>query len=405
VEKDGGKAGLLAKIRVLDLADEKASFCSKVLADLGAQVTKVEKPGGDSSRKLGPFRNNSGHPKESLSFSYNNTNKLGITLDLENSIGRDLLARLVRNTDVLVESFPPGYMDELGMSFGFLSEVNPRIIVVSVTGFGQSGPRRDYKSCDLVASALGGQMYVSGSPSLPPIKTHGQQSYLTASLYAALGVLLALRKRAKTGKGDHIDISLQDAVASTLEHVMIRYYHDQVVATRSGSRHWNNFFCILPCKDGFIHLTPFVEWETLLGLLESKGKAEDLKDEKWKDEAYRTEHFDHLIEVLGQWTKGYKVDELFHLGQLMRFPWAPIQRPNEILRCPQLKARDFFVDLEQSETGSVLKYPGVPYRFSSKHSMPRKRAPRVGEDNLQVYQGQLGLHKEELETLSRRRII
>ena len=172
--------------------------------------------------------------------------------------------------------------------------------MVSVTGFGQSGPRRDFKSCDLVASALGGQMYVCGSPSLPPMKAYGQQSYLTASLYAALGVLLALRKRAKTGKGDHIDISLQDAVASTLEHVMIRYYHDQVVARRSGNRHWNDFFCILPCKDGFIHLTPFVEWETLVDLLESEGKAEDLKEEKWNNEAYRTEHLDHVIEVLGK---------------------------------------------------------------------------------------------------------
>ena len=210
MEKDGGKDGLLAKTRVLDLADEKASFCSKVLADLGAHVTKVEKPGGDSSRKRGPFWENPGHPKESLSFLYNNTNKLGITLDLDYSIGRELFARLVRNTDVLVESFPPGYLDKLGLSFGFLSGLNPRIIMVSVTGFGQSGPRRDFKSCDLVASALGGQMYVCGSPSLPPIKAHGQQSYLTASLYAALGVLLALRKRAKTGKGEHIDISLQD---------------------------------------------------------------------------------------------------------------------------------------------------------------------------------------------------
>ena len=405
MEHDEAKDGLLAKIRVLDLADEKASFCSKVLADLGAHVTKVEKPGGDSSRKLGPFRNNSGHSKESLSFSYNNTNKLGITLDLENSVGRELLARLVRNTDVLVESFQPGYLDELGLSFGFLSEVNPQIITVSVTGFGQSGPMRDFKSCDLVASALGGQMYVCGSPALAPIKAYGQQSYLTASLYAALGVLLALRKRAKTGKGEHINISLQDAVTSTLEHVMVRYYHGQVVATRSGNRHWDNFFCILPCKDGFIHLTPFVEWETLVDLLESEGKAEDLKDERWKNEAYRTEHLDHLIEVLGRWTKAHKVDELFQLGQLMRFPWAPIQRPNEILGCPQLKARDFFVDFEQAESGSVLKYPGLPYRFSPRPSMPRKRAPLVGEDNMRVYRGELGLNKEEFETLTPKGII
>ena len=405
MERDGEKGSLLTGIRVLDLADEKASFCSKVLADLGAHVIKMEKPGGDSSRELGPFWKNSGYPKESLSFSYNNTNKLGITLDLESAAGRELFARLVSNTDVIVESFQPGYLDRLGLSFEVLSGVNPAIIMASITAFGQTGPRKDFKSCDLVASALGGQMYVCGSPSLSPIKAYGQQSYLAASLYAALGVLLALRKRAKTGKGDHIDISLQEAVASTLEHVMVRYFHDQVIVKRSGNRHWNDFFCILPCKDGFIHLTPFVEWETLVGLLEREGKAEDLKDARWKDEAYRREHFGHVTDVLGKWTETHEVEELFQLGQLMRFPWAPIRRPDEILGCPQLKEREFFVDFEHRELGSLLKYPGLPYRFNFCHAIPRKRAPLPGEDNRRVYRGELGLSTEEFETLSRKGII
>lgn len=401
----GLRDGLMARIRVLDLADEKASFCSKILADLGARVIKVEKPGGDSSRRIGPFWKNSRGCEKSLSFSYNNTNKLGVTLDLESVVGSELFVRLVKNNDVVVESFPSGYLDRLGLSFETLSGVNPSVIMISLTGFGQNGPRRDFKSCDMVASALGGQMHVCGSPSLPPIKAHGQQSYLTASLYGALGVLLALRKRGKTGRGDHIDISLQEAVASTLEHVMIRYFHEQVVAQRRGNRHWNDFFCILPCKDGSIHLTPFVEWETLVGLLESEGKSEDLKDEKWKDETYRVKHLDHVLDVLRKWTKGHLVEELFQLGQLMRFPWAPVRCPSEILACPQLKARGFFVDLEHRELGAVLRYPGLPYRFSPPHSMPRKKAPLVGEDNLQVYQGELGLGNTELEGLSHKGII
>ena len=405
VAKGVGKESLLARIRVLDLADEKASFCSKILADLGAHVTKVEKPGGDSSRGIGPFWENSAHPAESLSFWYNNANKLGVTLNLEDSAGREIFAKLSKNTDVIVESFQPGYLDKLGLSFEFMNTVNPGVIMVSVTGFGQNGPRRDFKSCDLVASALGGQMYVTGSPSLFPIKAYGQQSYLAASLYATVGILLALRRRAKTGKGDHIDISLQEAVASTLEHVMVRYFNEQIVAKRSGNRHWNDFFCILPCKDGFIHLTPFVEWETLVGLLESDGQAEDLKDERWKDETYRSEHLDHVIDVLGKWTKQYKVDDLFQLGQLMRFPWAPIQSPSEILASPQLKARRFFTDFEHAELGSVIGYPGMPYRFSSQYSMPRKKAPRVAEDNVRVYEGDLGLSNRQLEGLSHKGII
>jgi crotonobetainyl-CoA:carnitine CoA-transferase CaiB-like acyl-CoA transferase len=396
VEKDVGKDGLLAKTRVLDLADEKGSFCSKVLADLGAHVVKVEKPGGDSSRRTG---------SESLSFGYNNTNKLGVTLDLENPAGRELFARLIRDADVVVESFPPGHLDGLGLGFEFLSEVNPRIILASVAAFGQHGPRSNFKSCDLIASAMGGQMYVSGSPSSPPIKAYGDQPYTAASLYAALGVLLALRKRAKTGKGEHIDVSLQEAVTSTLEHVMVRYFHEQVTAKRRGSRHWNDFFCILPCKDGYIHLTPFAGWETLVELLDGEGKAEDLKEEIWKNNEYRGRHFDHVVEVLGRWTKGYGVDELFQLGQLMRFPWAPVKSPSEILESPQLKAREFFVDFESSGPGSVMRYPGLPYKFSPGQTIPRKKAPLAGEDNQRVYQGELGLNDEEYETLSRKGVI
>ena len=399
--KEAGKQGLLATIRVLDLADEKASFCSKILADLGSHVIKVEKPGGDSSRKIGPFWKNFPHPEESLSFWYNNSNKLGVTLNLESSAGRMIFTKLVENADVVVESFSPGYLDKLDLSFECLSRINPGIIMASVTGFGQDGPRQGFKACDLVASALGGQMYVCGSPSLPPIKAYGQQSYLAASLYATVGILLALRRKARTGKGAHLDISLQEAVASTLEHVMVRYFHEHVVAKRRGNRHWNDFFCVLPCKDGFIHLTPFVGWETLVDLLNSERMAEDLTDERWKDEEYRAENLDHVIEVLGHWTKGYKVDDLFQLGQRMRLPWAPIHSPKEILASPQLKARGFFMDFDHSEPGSVISFPGLPYRFSSQHSTPCERAPLIGEDNERVYGRELGFRKEDLIRLSR----
>ena len=156
-------SGPLAGVRVLDLSDEKASFCSKVLADLGALVLKVETPQGDSARKIGPFWNNSPHPENSLFFWYHNSNKFGLTLDLEQSTDRKVLLRQLKHTDVLVETYPPGYLACLNLDFETLAQLNPRLIMVSVTGFGQTGPRRDFKSCDLIASALGGQMYVCGS--------------------------------------------------------------------------------------------------------------------------------------------------------------------------------------------------------------------------------------------------
>ncbi len=397
---EGENNRLMEGIRVLDLADERASYCSKLLADMGACVIKVEKPGGDTSRGIGPFWKDLPHPERSLFFWYHNTNKLGITLNLEKRSGREIFCRLVKRTDIVVETFPPGYLKKLSLDFEALKRINPRLILVSVTGFGQNGPRRHHKSCDLVASAMGGQMYVSGSTSTPPLKPFGEQSHFTASLFAAIGILLALRKRNKHGKGDHIDISLQETVASTLEHVLIRYFYDHVIPKRRGSLHWNNEFCILPTKDGFILLTLFQQWETLVEWMESEGMAENLIDEKWKNEEYRRLHRDRILEVVQRWTKTHTTYELFEMGQLMHFPWAPVHPPKEVLEIPQLKARGFFIDMDHPEINASLRYPRLPYKFSSVPLKRWRRAPLIGEDNTQIFQGELGLTKREMEMLS-----
>jgi len=400
MEANQGEEGFLTGIEVLDLADEKASFCSKLLADLGARVIKIEKPGGDPSRQIGPFVGGFPHPERSLFFCYNNTNKTGLTLNLEHDEGKALFFKLLKKTDIVVETFRPGYLKEIGLGFDLLSGKNQKLILVSVTGFGENGPRSQYQSCDLVASAFGGQMYVSGPPSTPPLKAFGEQSYYTASLFAAIGILLAIRKRSRTGRGDHIDISLQESVVSTLDHVMVRYFYEQIVPKRQGNLHWNYSFCILSCKDGHLLMTPFEQWETLVGWMDSEGMAEDLKDERYREEAYRLRHIDHVIEVLERWTKSHTTHELFELGQLMRFPWAPVHSPKEVLDNPQLKERSFFIDVDHPEIGTSLKYPEAPYKFSHYSSDRRKRAPLIGEDNVQIYQGELGLSDEELQRLS-----
>ncbi len=288
-------SGPLKSIQVLDLADEKASFCSKLLADMGAYVIKVERPGGDPSRKIGPFLGNLPHPERSLFFYHNNINKFGITLNLEHSAGREIFCRLIKRMDVVVETFAPEYLKGLGLGFDVLEEINPKLILVSVTGFGQNGPRYQYKSCDLVASAYGGNMYISGSPSTPPLKPFGEQSYYTASLFAAIGILLALRKRIHNKKGEHIDISLQEAVVSTLDHVMVRYFYEKIISKRQGSLYWNDSFCILPCKDGDILFPLFYQWETLVEWMDHEGMAEDLRNEKYCEEEYRIKHLHHVI--------------------------------------------------------------------------------------------------------------
>ena len=242
-------------------------------------------------------------------------------------------------------------------------------------------------------------MYVSGSPSTPPLKPFGEQSYYTASLYAAIGILLGLRKRAHTGEGEHIDISLQESAASTLDHVMVQYFNEKLVAKRMGNLYWNNSFFILSCKDGHILMAPFQQWETLVEWMESEGMAEDLKEEKWREEEYRIRNIEHILQVLERWTKTHTVKELFELGQLMRFPWAPVYSPEEVLESPQLKERSFFIDVDHPEIGTSFKYPGGPYQTSSSSSTRWKRAPLIGEDNVQIYQGELGLSDEELQRL------
>ncbi len=395
----------LTGLRILDLADEKASFCSKLLADMGAGVIKVERPGGDTSRQIGPFWGGTASPEKSLSFWYNNTGKLGITLNLESTEGQRIFRTLAQRTDVVVETFPPGYLDKLGLGYETLSEVNPGLIMASVTGFGQNGPYKEYQSCDIVASALGGQMYVCGAPDTPPLKPYGQQAYYLASLFAAIGIVLAFRQRKHHGRGQHIDISLQEAVAASLEHVMVRYFSDGVVSRRQGSRHWNNSFCLLSCKDGHIVLSPLMEWETLVELLDSEGMAADLKEDKWRSEEYRFQHLDHILQVLQRWTSRHTTAELFELGQLMRFPWAPVASAAEVVNSPQLEARNFFVPVAHPEANASFTYPGAPYKFSRSPWNIERRAPLIGEHNSQIYQKELGFSQEKLDELASRNVI
>ena len=397
------KIMLLNGLKILDLTDQKAAFSSKLLADLGAAVIKVERPGGDLSRRSGPFAGHNPDPEKSLSFFYNNTGKKGITLNIEHKEGREIFFSLVKKHDVIVESFAPGYLDKLGLGFNNLRLKNPEIILASVTGFGQTGPRRNYKTCDLVASAFGGQMFVTGS--FKPLKHYGEQSYLTASLFAATGILLAVRKRRMTGKGEHLDISIQEAVAATLEHVMARFFYENTTPQRRGSLHWDNLFHIFQCRDGFIQLTLFDKWETVVELLGSEGLADDLAKKDYLDDTYRRNRLEHIIKVIGNWTRTHTVKELFELGQRMQFPWAPVDSPQKVVKSPQLKARRFFKDICPTRDDIAKTCPGLPYRLGREYRQTDAKAPLTGEDNIDLYGKELGFSREKLNNLSSRGII
>ena len=407
MELSASRYDFLDGLRILDLADEKASFCTKLLADMGARVIKVEKPGGDTSRNIGPFFKETSRSKNSIPFFYNNTNKLSITLDLACDEGNSLFLKLVPDTDVVVETFAPGDLKRMGLAFESLIRLNPKLILASVTGFGQNGPKRNFKTNDMVASAYGGQMYVCGSPSAPPLQSYGDQSYFTASLFSASAILLALRNRAKTEKGEHLDISLQASVIATLEHVMVRYFAEGVIFQRQQSLHWNGGFVVLPCKDGYIHVSLFHKWETLIEWLATEDMAEDLADEKWLDEDYRRRHLGHVITVLKKWTRAHRVDEIFELAQLMRFPWAPVRSPNEVCSSPQLKARQFFIEQEYPESGNgkTVRIPASPYKTSNEVDARINPAPMPGEHNDLIYRRELGLSKKNLKRLYDRNVI
>jgi benzylsuccinate CoA-transferase BbsE subunit len=332
------RQGALADYRVLDLTDEKARLCSRFLADMGAEVIRIEKPGVTPT------------------FSWENLSKKFITLDLELKAGRSLFQELVKKADVLIESQPPGHLEILGLGYSQLNKINPRLIMASITPFGQDGPYRDYKSSDLVASALGGQLYINGEAEKPPLKIFGNQSYYLGSLFAAVGVLLALIHRHASGKGQHIDISLQECVAAALDHVLVRYFYQDEVAKRQGSLHWNNAFRVFPAKDGYVLLSLFYQWETLVEWLESENMAEDLVDEKWQDGDYRRQNTEHVIKVLERWTKSHSKAELVEKAQLMRFPWAEVASVSDLLASPQLKERNFWLDVEH--LGQKYKLPG-----------------------------------------------
>jgi crotonobetainyl-CoA:carnitine CoA-transferase CaiB-like acyl-CoA transferase len=370
---------LLKDIRVLDLADETGSFCSRLLADLGASVIKVEKPGGDRSRKIGPFLADRPGPENSLFFAYHNANKLGITLDINQKADRETFLGLVKDADILVETFQPGYLETIGLGFETLRTISPGFIHLAITGFGQKGPGKNHRSCDLVASASGGQMYIMGGLAGRPQAPFGEQSYYSASLFGAVQVLLALSGRDQTGKGTYIDLSLQEAVASTLDYVMVRWFYEKTVTKRQGNLYGNSFFCIMPTKDGHIQLTLLQQWETLVELMAAEGMAQDLTDAQWQDEAYRIDHVSHIIEVVGKWTGDHTTEELFSLGQAMRFPWAPLCSLKDVLKSPQLQARKFFMPLDGPGGSMKIPCPGLPCKFSSFPQAPIRRAPLLGE--------------------------
>jgi crotonobetainyl-CoA:carnitine CoA-transferase CaiB-like acyl-CoA transferase len=416
---------LLGDIRVLDLADQKGVYCTKLLADLGADVIKIEKPGGDPMRRIGPFFHDEPDPEKSLYWFQFNTSKRGITLDLDNADGREIFNRLVKTADVVVETFPPGYLDEMGLGYSVLKELNPRLILSSITPFGQTGPYLDFKSSDLIAQAMGGLMYLAGFPEDPPHKLHGSQAYHSASVQAAVGTVMALYARELTGRGQQVDVSMQESMLMSLETAMQHYDLRKEIRQRvSREMPVAAGIGLYPCKDG--HIWSYVVagagagWDVILDWMDSEGMAGDLKDPQWAEVfellgdirrliamandppalIARLEQFAHINEIVLPFLMKHTKREIFEAAAPRRIMMVPAQSPKDLIECPQLEALGYFVDVDHPELGTNLKYPGAPcYHISDAPWRIARRAPLIGEHNFEVYEKELGFSKEQLAIL------
>ena len=407
--------GPLSSLRVLELADQKGEFCGKLMADLGADVVKVEPPGGETTRSVGPFLDDIPHPNRSLSFWHYNTSKRGVTLDLESDEGRTLFRRLASTADIVLETFAPGYLASLGLAYDALSAADPRLIMCSLTPFGQSGPWRDYQSSDLLHMAAGGQMASSGYndsdvPDAPPIAPGGGNAWHTGAHYAYIAIMAALVHRTSSGEGQYIDASVHDACALSTESAVASYiYRDEVVIRQTGRHHAAQPTprTQYPTKDGKYvnaltggrldpaYVRSLAEW------FDGHGLAGDLMDERYRDPEVIAKNARHIVEdVLANFIANRTAEEVYHEAQERGYPWGAVRAPDELLTDQHLEDREFWTEVEHPELDRTFVYPGSGAMFNGSPWRISRRAPLVGEHNDEIFGGVLGLTRDEIVRLS-----
>ena len=388
---------LLPGYRVLDLSSSIGAFCGKLLRDLGMDVIKVEPPAGDALRSEPPFAKGHAHREGSLRFAYLNAGKRSVTLDVTRKSGRKLFLDLVQRSDVVLETFEPGYLPQHNLGYESLLERQPKLILVSLTPFGQDGPYAHYRASDIVTTAMGGLLYISGDPALPPCMPPETQSYYYASIFAAYGVVLALWQREMRGIGAHIDASVQASMALH-EHVAFNYSAEGRIMKRAGSQHQHNAPAnLFKCKNGYISL--FVtqnHWPIFLKVFEDHPK--ELDDPKWINSNLRREHADYINTQVTSFTSRYLKEDLAELLQKNGIPGLPVNSPSDFMTDPHIRARGFFGQVTHPVLGS-FQQAGGPFMVDGQRSAPLP-APMLGQHNDEVFCGEFGLDKRDLEVLA-----
>ena len=409
-------SGPFANLRVLELADEKGQFCGKLLGDLGADVVKIEPPGGEATRSVGPYLDDQPDRNRSLYFWYYNTSKRAITLDLETARGRELFKRLARSADVIIESYSPGYLDGLGIGYEQLSEDNPGLIMCAITPFGQTGPWRDYLSADLLHMAAGGQMASCGYdeedvPGDMPIAPGGGNAWHMACHFAYIGITAALVYRTVSGQGQFVDASVHEACAVTTEAAVPVYLYRGEVVKRHTGRHHSvepGHRTQFPSKDGHFvtalianQLGPKLV-ERLATLLDEYGMADDLHDPKYQDAAVVDANAHHIIEdVVGNFIASHTAEDVYHAAQSHGFTWGAVRPAEALLEDEHLHDRQFWKTVAHPEVDRTVVYPGEAAIYNTTPWRISRRAPLVGEHNDEIFGTELGLTTAEIAALSK----
>jgi crotonobetainyl-CoA:carnitine CoA-transferase CaiB-like acyl-CoA transferase len=402
-ESEHGLMPALGGTRVLELCGMVAGpYCGKLLADLGAEVIKIEEPGtGDDARAKGPFLDDVPHLERSALFLHLNTNKRSVTLNLEVAAGKRIFSELVKEVDILIEDRPPGAMAKLGFGYEVLSQLNPGLIITSITPFGQSGPYRQYKAYHLnIYHASGAPCFAYGEiaiPGRPHACGGGYVGEYDAGLCAATGALAALLGRATTGKGQHVEVSKWEAMIS-LERIELARHANDPPKSPMGM-----VGGLMPCKDGWVTLAvpQQHQWEALVKLL---GEPEWMRSEQCKDELARSEHREELQPLLTEWMKNHTMAEIYHRGQALGVPVGGVNSAKEISESPQMNHRGFVAEVEHPEAGK-LQYVTAAYKYSRTPVQLSRAAPLLGEHNVEIYCRRLGYSAEELATLRAKGVI
>ena len=410
---------MLNHCRALDLTDDKGFLCGKILADLGVDVIKIERPGGDPSRRTGEFWHDIPEPEKNLYWFAYNSNKKGITLDIESAEGREIFKKLVKTADFVIESFPPDYMDKLELGYVNLSEINKGIIMASITPFGTEEPYRDYKDSDIVVMGMSGTLYQTGESDGPPVHISMPQACLHAGADAAVGAMMAYHHREKTGEGQHVDVSMQQSAAWFQANAIPTWELNKKVLKRSGAFRAGmskdvGQRQVWPCKDGYVFFnviggrTGAKSLSALVAWMDSEGMATDfLLNLDWDSFDMFTvtrEEMDNISDPVGVFFRKHTGKELLEGAVAKGVSIGPLSSMEDLLNDECLNARGFWKDIEHPELEASITYPREFVKSTEADYSTRFRAPLIGEHNEDIYE-EIGVSQQELKRLKQDGII